>query len=291
MGAIFYGVLFVPFIFAVLQQTMTDGTAVDPFGADVRVSRAAWISGYVYVAVVSLFVIIVFSLQSVSELPASDPMLLFLFGCVVAFILIQQALTLRYVLLRPELSTLRKKPKDQLGVNIFKVCGGRVLSSMDPKKWTNYIYLSVIVFEFFQFTAVLFQPAMPWVQRPECLPWPPAAPPMPPPSAPGALLSPPLVEPTSSRSLRLDWSRLASGCADQVTWRVLARRQGEAGDAWEGVVEAHKGTSLDLAMGCGGGCAFKVAPNVAGWTQASAACRPVRTPALPATKGAATWRC
>ena len=191
VGAIFYGVLFVPFIFAVLQQTMTDGTAVDPFGADVRVSRAAWISGYVYVAVVSLFVIIVFSLQSVSELPASDPMLLFLFGCVVAFILIQQALTLRYVLLRPELSTLRKKPKDQLGVNIFKICGGRVLSSMDPKKWTNYIYLSVIVFEFFQFTAVLFQPAMPWVQRPECLPWPPAAPPMPPPSAPGALLSPP----------------------------------------------------------------------------------------------------
>ena len=62
---------------------------------------------------------------------------------------------------------------------------------MDPKKWTNYIYLSVIVFEFFQFTAVLFQPAMPWVQRPECLPWPPAAPPMPPPAAPGALLSPP----------------------------------------------------------------------------------------------------
>ena len=34
VGAIFYGVLFVPFIFAVLQQTMTDGTAVDPFGAD-----------------------------------------------------------------------------------------------------------------------------------------------------------------------------------------------------------------------------------------------------------------
>ena len=77
------------------------------------------------------------------------------------------------------IATLRKKPKDQLGVNIFKICGGRVLSSMDPKKWTNYIYLSVIVFEFFQFTAVLFQPAMPWVQRPECLPWPPAAPPMP----------------------------------------------------------------------------------------------------------------
>ena len=122
----------------------------------VRVSRAAWISGYVYVAVVSLFVIIVFSLQSVSELPASDPMLLFLFGCVVAFVLMQQALTLRYVLLRPELSTLRKKPKDQLGVNIFKICGGRVLSSMDPKKWTNYIYLSVIVFEFFQFTGGCF---------------------------------------------------------------------------------------------------------------------------------------
>ena len=97
---------------------------------------------------------------------------------------------------------------------------------------------------------------------------------------PSALLSPPLVEPTSSRSLWLDWSRLASGCADQVTWRARpppgrgGRRVGGGGAGAQGDVARPRD-------GVRGGCAFKVAPNVAGWTQASAACRSVRTPALP----------
>ena len=47
-GAIFYGILFVPFVFALLQQTMIDHKAIDPFNPMDSVSPSAWGSGFVF---------------------------------------------------------------------------------------------------------------------------------------------------------------------------------------------------------------------------------------------------
>ena len=171
VGAIFYGVLFVPFIFAVLQQ-VTDGTAVD-LSAPTSASRAAWLR---LRPVVSLFVIIVFSLQSVSE-PASDPMLLFLFGRVVAFVLMQQALTLRYVLPAPSCRRCasRGPARRQHLQNLRRP---------RPRRWT------LLVRHRLRILPVHRRPLPAGDAVVRRVPAVAAAAP-PPPSAPGALLSPP----------------------------------------------------------------------------------------------------
>ena len=71
-------------------------------------------------------------------------MLLFLLACVVAFILLQQALTLRYVALRPELAILHKNTGPG---SKHWCCWDKVYTTFNYRRPVNYIYLSVIVAE------------------------------------------------------------------------------------------------------------------------------------------------
>ena len=89
------------------------------------------------------------------------------------------------------------------------------------------------------------------------------------------------VEPLSSNSFKVDWSRLTSGCTSSVSWQVWCRRQGVAGDAWSLLEGEHHGSVYHALIACPEGCSFKVLPNILGWKQASAASFPVATPRLP----------
>eukprot|EP00966_Prymnesium_polylepis_P008580 198240-Prymnesium_polylepis.1 len=110
----------------------------------------------------------------------------------VVIVLYQQLLTLRYISLRPEMTTLKKAERKRY----YHLCG-RAYSSMDPRyatrrrrrsarppaasfralaaspkpsaphrccrsNKTNDLYLSVIAGEFLTFVAVVFHPQMPW---------------------------------------------------------------------------------------------------------------------------------
>ena len=52
-----------------------------------------------------------------------------------------QGLTLRYILMRPDLSRLRKARGEK---NKYRLCG-RAYSSLNPRNSINYIYLTVIL--------------------------------------------------------------------------------------------------------------------------------------------------
>ena len=54
-GAMLYGFLFPPFIFALLQQSMIDKTAIDPFAPVGSPSGGAWVSGSIFLTSVMLF--------------------------------------------------------------------------------------------------------------------------------------------------------------------------------------------------------------------------------------------
>ena len=70
---------------------------------------------------------------------------------------LQQALTWRYIQLRPDLN---EPPLKNRGKK-YHICG-RAYSTMDPKSWVNYIQFSLIASEFFQFSSVGFQPYVGW---------------------------------------------------------------------------------------------------------------------------------
>ena len=80
-------------------------------------------------------------------------------GAVVVLIWLQQALTWYYILQRPELAVVEKQRKKK-----FPLCG-RVYSTMNPRNPVNYFNLSLVLFEFLQFAAVLFHPLVPWVEE------------------------------------------------------------------------------------------------------------------------------
>ena len=80
-------------------------------------------------------------------------------GAVVVLIWLQQALTWYYILQRPELAVVEKQRKKK-----WPLCG-RVYSTMNPRNPVNYFNLSLVLFEFLQFAAVLFHPLVPWVEE------------------------------------------------------------------------------------------------------------------------------
>ena len=160
-GSVFYGVAFVPFVFALLQQANMDRIALDPFAPEGTPLCRAWLAGVVFLAAVCLYCF--FALTVLDEeawYTPGSPQLTLLLGGVVLFVWIQQALTLRYILLRPELGVLVKNRFRKV-----KLCKGRVSTSFDPTNKVNFIYLTVIVAEFFLFASVCFHPKMPWRQN------------------------------------------------------------------------------------------------------------------------------
>ena len=159
-GAMLYGFLFPPFIFALLQQSMIDKTAIDPFAPVGSPSGGAWVSGSIFLTSVMLFCLFGFTVLPGPQwyTPGSGRLAILLFAVVVA-IWIQQLLTLRYILLRPELSHLTKN-KDQKE----RLCG-TAYSTFKRGNLVNYVYCSVLVSEFFLCASVCYHPAMPWTER------------------------------------------------------------------------------------------------------------------------------
>mmetsp|Transcript_13710 Transcript_13710/g.43903 ORF Transcript_13710/g.43903 Transcript_13710/m.43903 type:complete len:396 (+) Transcript_13710:304-1491(+) len=97
----------------------------------------------------------------------------------------------------------------------------------------------------------------------------------------------PTVRATSSQTVQLDWSALRTGCTFQA-WTVLLRRAADGG-AWETVATGVRHSSLGVLGACPDGCAFKVVPELTGWSEASLPSAPVVTPRLaPPSPGA--WR-
>ncbi|KAL1510581.1 hypothetical protein AB1Y20_006882 [Prymnesium parvum] len=96
----------------------------------------------------------------------------------------------------------------------------------------------------------------------------------------------PEAEPTSSRSVRLRWAAIAGQChaGGDVRWRVACRR---GGGAWEELAGGVAGPAWVAPVECAAGCAFRVAPRLAGWAQWSEASAPVSTPPLAAAAGGA----
>lgn len=85
IGSAFYGVLFVPFIFAILQEAVKEGRAITPFGSEVYVSRSSWIAAFVFLATVSIYTMGVFNMT------LSAYMYSILLFSIVLLVLLQQA--------------------------------------------------------------------------------------------------------------------------------------------------------------------------------------------------------
>ena len=85
IGSAFYGVLFVPFIFAILQEAVSEGVAISPFGSEVYVSRGSWIAAFVFLATVSIYTMGVFNMA------LSAYMYSILLFSIVLLVLLQQA--------------------------------------------------------------------------------------------------------------------------------------------------------------------------------------------------------
>jgi len=85
IGSAFYGVLFVPFIFAILQEAVSEGVAISPFGSEVYVSRGSWIAAFVFLATVSIYTMGVFNMA------LSAYMYSILLFTIVLLVLLQQA--------------------------------------------------------------------------------------------------------------------------------------------------------------------------------------------------------
>jgi len=157
-GPLLYGVLFVPFVFAVLQQSARNQVAVDAFTAEGELSASSWYAAFLFLGAVSLYVLIAFT-----SLPPYDPRsarLLLLLSAVILVVWIQQALTFRYIMMRPELSRLKKQRGEK---HKYRLCG-RAYSSLNPHNMINYIYLTVILSEFFILASVCFHSNIPWKQ-------------------------------------------------------------------------------------------------------------------------------
>ena len=60
-GSMVYGILFVPFVFALLQQTMMDNEALDPYSPDHQLTRRAWVGGSTFLGAVTLYCMLMFT--------------------------------------------------------------------------------------------------------------------------------------------------------------------------------------------------------------------------------------
>lgn len=119
LGSLLYGVLFCPFALSLLQQTLMDGVAIDSFKSDRTLSRRAWVKGALAILIVFLYCVIFFTAFDSSWYEPGALKLTWLLFIVVALVLLQQALTVHYILLRPELSHLEKNPMQRK----YHLCG------------------------------------------------------------------------------------------------------------------------------------------------------------------------
>jgi hypothetical protein len=55
-----YGILSVPFVFALLQQTMMDNEALDPYSPDHQLTRRAWVGGSTFLGAITLCCMLMF---------------------------------------------------------------------------------------------------------------------------------------------------------------------------------------------------------------------------------------
>ena len=165
VGSIVYGVLFIPFVFALLQQSAMDRSAVDPFRREETLSGRSWLSAFVFLFAVWLYVLIAFTALPETWYQPGEIRLAIVLTAVMLVVWIQQALTYQYILRRPDLDlkrfkeVLKRDRRDRS--HLFKVCGG-AYSSLNPGNLVNYIYLSVILSEFFVLGSVCFHQQIPW---------------------------------------------------------------------------------------------------------------------------------
>lgn len=99
-------------------------------------------------------------------------------------------------------------------------------------------------------------------------------------TTPQRLQAAPIVEATSSTTVRVSWANLAGPCTGKVLWTVMYLDDPAA--SWRVLDKRAAGTSLRGVLSCPLGCSFKVMPVVEGWAQWSNASRAVPTPSLPA---------
>ncbi len=150
-GCLWYGILFTPFAFAMLQQVMLEQTALDAYAPRVVLAANAWRSGFVFLGAVVLYCLLAFTVLPQSFYEAGSPRLVSIVAVVILLVWVQQALCYRYILLREDFKVLRKEASTAK----YRVCG-RMQTSLNPRNWRNYIYLTVILAEFFQMLAVIF---------------------------------------------------------------------------------------------------------------------------------------
>ena len=162
-GFIVCGLLFIPFSFAVLQESLSCNDPVELFSDQVRpMHTRAWWAALVFLGSASLMTIIIFNLDPLGDARWYEPgstklSILLVLSLLPGFV--QQLITFRYIGLRPELSIVVKSGRK------YPLCCGAAYSSMNPRNWVNYIYASIIVAEFAQFAAILFLPNMPWLAQ------------------------------------------------------------------------------------------------------------------------------
>ena len=63
-GALFYGFLFVPYTFALLQQTMIEKRAQDPFAKEGSPSRSAWATAFIFLAAMMVYCLFAFLVRA-----------------------------------------------------------------------------------------------------------------------------------------------------------------------------------------------------------------------------------
>lgn len=156
IGPIVYGVLFVPFVFAILQQTAMEGHAIDAFNMKERLSRRAWVAAFLFLTSVVLYVCLAFTALPDEFYEKGSLRLLMILSAVIVVVWIQQALTFQYISMRPELARLEKNRKKK-----YHLCG-HAYSTLNPRKLANYIHLTVIVSEFAVLASVCFHESIPW---------------------------------------------------------------------------------------------------------------------------------
>eukprot|EP00316_Scyphosphaera_apsteinii_P023311 CAMPEP_0119306172 /NCGR_PEP_ID=MMETSP1333-20130426/6984_1 /TAXON_ID=418940 /ORGANISM="Scyphosphaera apsteinii, Strain RCC1455" /LENGTH=577 /DNA_ID=CAMNT_0007309411 /DNA_START=140 /DNA_END=1870 /DNA_ORIENTATION=- len=152
-----YAFFFTPFTFAILQQTGMDGKGLDPYDSKRAPSRSAWIVAAIYYTMVSLLCIFLFTVLPDAWYVPRSKWLISLLALLICAIWFQQALTFRYILLSPRLASLKKNRDIK-----YKLCGN-AYSTMNPRNLSNYISITVVLSEFFQFLAVTFHPSVPWL--------------------------------------------------------------------------------------------------------------------------------
>ena len=96
---------------------MAERVPVDPYG-ELGLSRSAWVSATVFLLTLTVYAIVPLSFFTDYYVGAETQGLAVFLGTVVLLIALQQLLTWRYILLRPELAVVEKHRKKK-----FALCG------------------------------------------------------------------------------------------------------------------------------------------------------------------------